>query len=218
MGSWGSSWPNPRIPLGTQDNVSHQGTRLPLGVGVQTSARPRPSQADSHLLTLGAHVSWGPREALRPSVALEDRGHVAQSGRRHLYPVPVRATTNTWLCALSVQHGADGAKPSRVMGGNREAPGPKSGPRVHSSSLRDPQGSPQGPILETAPGRVHTGVTTASPEMSLPERVHCPSRVCICAWCVPGGEVGRGPSRPKGPSLCLNIHVHMGRPHRLCQT
>lgn len=75
----------PQGPPGIEN--SHQTRKHSLwGQGGQAGMRlpSAPAEAHAHLLALGAHVSWGSWEALRPSVTLEDRGQAARSGRRHL--------------------------------------------------------------------------------------------------------------------------------------
>ena len=80
LGSWGSPRPDPRVALGTEHRLSHQGAWPCLGSGWRPShTLPVPAGSQAHLLTLGAHVSGGSGEALRPSVPLEDRGQEARS-------------------------------------------------------------------------------------------------------------------------------------------
>lgn len=71
----GASRPHPRITLGQRMLVTLEGTAHDRGWGgPQNMLTQAPAQTHTHLLTLGAHVSWGSREALRASVTLEDRG------------------------------------------------------------------------------------------------------------------------------------------------
>lgn len=67
LGSWRSSRPDPRVPLGVKDSsyVRVHGPRCQQGWGA--------GGPDPHLLALGARVSRGPGEALWPRVALENK-------------------------------------------------------------------------------------------------------------------------------------------------
>lgn len=56
LGSWGSSWPNPRIPLGIEDATSHEGTWPHCQSGVQMAMRPAQVSAR---LDSPSHP-WGP--------------------------------------------------------------------------------------------------------------------------------------------------------------
>lgn len=74
-GPGGPRGPTPGSPWGQRMLVTLEGTAHDRGWGgPQNTLTQAPAQTHTHLLTLGAHVSWGSREALRASVTLEDRG------------------------------------------------------------------------------------------------------------------------------------------------
>ena len=102
LGVLGVPSARPQDPPGNRRPLSHQGSEPHLG-----SHPPHARPVTSHLLALGAHVSRGSWEALRPGVPLEDRSQEVRSGEG-LGPITGQATTDTRLCA----YGPDGA----VMG------------------------------------------------------------------------------------------------------
>lgn len=84
---------------------SYTRVRVPtLGQGGEQHRPPTPILVTTHLLALGAHVSWGPWEALWPSVPLEDRGQAAWSGEG---PAPCPRPSHHQYMALCPQSSAE---------------------------------------------------------------------------------------------------------------
>lgn len=108
LGVLGVPSAQPQDPPGNRRPLSHRGSQPHLG-----SRPPHAQPVTSHLLALGAHVSRGSWEALRPGVPLEARSQKARSG---VGPVPItgQATTDTRLCAYG-----DGAVMG-AAGGHRQ--------------------------------------------------------------------------------------------------
>ena len=86
-GPGGPLGPTPGSPC-EQKTQLYQGACPHIGSGWRTAHDPpTPILVTTHLLALGAHISWGSWEALWPSVPLEDRGQAARSGEG-LVPCP----------------------------------------------------------------------------------------------------------------------------------
>ena len=84
---------------------SYTRVRAPtLGQGGEQHTPPTPILVTTHLLALGAHVSWGSWEALWPSVPLEDRGQAARSAEG---PVPCPQLSHHQYVPLCPQSSAE---------------------------------------------------------------------------------------------------------------
>ena len=86
-----------------------------LGQGGEQHRPPTPILVTTHLLALGAHISWGPWEALWPSVPLEDRGQAAWSGEG---PAPCPRPSHHQYVALCPQSSAEQMRSGPWGGGD----------------------------------------------------------------------------------------------------
>lgn len=93
----------------------HQGARPPLQSGLERVMRAAHGlhSLDAHLLTLGAHVSWGPGEALRSRVTLEDKDQQLGQGEDTFVPLPL---TRPQRCGRGSQPSPGGAAGGRQAG------------------------------------------------------------------------------------------------------
>lgn len=73
-GPGGPRGPIPGSPWNIGQIYHTENTGSPLSVRSRDRKEAMPLSAHTYLLTLRAHISWGPREALRSSVTLKDKG------------------------------------------------------------------------------------------------------------------------------------------------
>lgn len=77
-----------------------------------------PHSLDAHLLALGAHISWGPGEALRSRVTLEDKHQQLGQGEDTFVPSP---PTRLQTCGRGSQPSPGGAAGGRQVGPEADA-------------------------------------------------------------------------------------------------